>query len=184
MRVIAGRYGGRRLKARPPGGTRPTSDKLRETLFNILGARVIESSFLDGYAGVGAIGIEALSRGARRAVFVDRSPKACAAIAVNLDALEAADCGRVLRMDLARALDGRLDRRFDIAFLDPPYAREDLYLRDIERFGAGSFLDPGGVLVIEHGRAMEAPAGVAGLDRVRTHVQGDSALTFYEQGRR
>ncbi len=181
MRVIAGRYGGRRLKARPPGGTRPTSDKLRETLFNILGARVIESSFLDAYAGVGAIGIEALSRGARHAVFVDRSPRACAAIEANLDALEAADRGRVLRMDLARALDGRLDRRFDVAFLDPPYARGDLYRRDLELFGAGSLLAPGGVLVVEHAGAVEPPGGVAGMDRVRTRVQGDSALTFYEQ---
>ncbi len=182
MRIIAGRYKSRRLEAGPSGGTRPTSDRLRETLFNILGPRVIESVFLDAYAGVGAVGIEAISRGASSVCFVDRAPKACAAIRRNLESLEVeADC-RVLRMESAAALKLCLRERgsFDIVFLDPPYDREDLYQRDLERLGADSLLKKGAVVVTEHSCSVTMPAEVAGLVHLRMHPQGDSALTFYE----
>jgi 16S rRNA (guanine(966)-N(2))-methyltransferase RsmD len=183
MRIIAGRYRSRRLKVGPPPGTRPTGDKLRETLFNILADRIIESRFLDAYAGVGAIGIEAFSRGARVVAFVDHSRKACAAIRVNLAGLGVAQEYHVLQMDLARAMDGPQAGGFDVAFLDPPYARDDLHRRDLERFGEGSLLAEDGVLVIEHARSMILPDQAGCLDRVRTHLQGDSALTFYEGSR-
>lgn len=181
MRIIAGRYRSRRLKAGPPAGTRPTSDKLRETLFNILGPRVIESRFLDAYAGVGAVGIEAFSRGASTVSFVDASVKACSAIRTNLGALDIEDEFLVLQLDLARALKQGLKPPFDIAFLDPPYDGQHLYRRDLEQFGAGSVLAHAGVLAVEHARAMELPASEGCLRLVRTHSQGDSALTFYEQ---
>ena len=133
MRIIAGRYKSRRLKAPPPDETRPTGDKLRETLFNILGDRVIESVFLDAYTGVGAIGIEAISRGARPVHFVDSQAKACAAIRTNLEALNVEDECRVLEMKLGEAF--RLCIRegvaFDIVFLDPPYARERISIDPI-----------------------------------------------------
>ena len=184
MRIIAGRYRSRRLKVGPPPGTRPTSDRLRETLFNILGRRVIESRFLDAYAGVGAVGIEAFSRGASTVSFVDSSAKACAAIRRNLEAFDMEDEFPVLQMDLARALKQAVTAPFDIAFLDPPYDSGSLYRRDLELFGAGSVLDSEGILVIEHARSMELPAGQGCLRLLRTHLQGDSALTFYEQERR
>lgn len=181
MRIIAGRYRSRRLKVGPPTGTRPTSDKLRETLFNILGRRVIESRFLDAYAGVGAVGIEAFSRGASTVSFVDASVGACAAIRKNLEALDLKDEFPVLQMDLARALKQVVKTPFDIAFLDPPYDSGNLYRRDLELFGAGSVLDRDGIVVIEHARSMELPAGHGCLRLVRTYSQRDSALTFYEQ---
>jgi 16S rRNA (guanine966-N2)-methyltransferase len=180
MRIVAGKYRSRRLKVGPPEGTRPTSDRLRETLFNILGSGVIESKFLDAYAGVGAIGIEALSRGASRVEFVDSSPKACAAIEANLEALDIADGYRVFQSTLAEVMKRGLEVRFDIVFLDPPYDRHHLYRHDLERFGQGAFLEAEGLLVVEHARTMELPDSVGDLERTRTHPQGDSALTFYK----
>ena len=182
MRIIAGQYRSRRLKTGPSEGTRPTSDKLRETVFNILGGRVIESAFLDAYAGVGAIGIEAISRGARSVYFVDNASQACAAIRTNLESLSVeAEC-RVLRMEFGDAF--RLCLReglaFDIVFLDPPYEREELYRRDLERLGAASLLKQGAIVVVEHLRSVEMPANIPGLVHLRTHPQGHSALTFYE----
>ncbi len=182
MRIIAGRYKSRRLKAGPPDRTRPTSDKLRETVFNILGDRVIESVFLDAYAGVGAIGIEAISRGARSVCFVDRATKACAAIRSNLESLNIEKECRVLRMECGAAfsLCVREGVGFDIIFLDPPYDREGLYRRDLERLSTNALLNKGSIIVTEHLRSVEMPANIPGLVHLRTHKHGDSALTFYE----
>lgn len=181
VRVIGGRYRSRKLPAPPPARTRPTSDRLRETLFNILASSVIESRFLDAYAGVGAVGIEALSRGASGVVFVDSSPVACRSIRRNLEALGIAEDGQVqVRVghldELVREWDGP---GFDIVFVDPPYARDDLYRRDIELFGGGSVLAPGGTVIAEHRPKTVLPASAGGLRRVRVHPQGSSALTFY-----
>src|SRR3977135_688536 len=123
MRIISGRFKSRRLKSTPPSGIRPTSDKLKETLFNILGASVEGTTFLDGCAGMGGIGIEALSRGASHVVFIDQSSRACRVIRENLQSLDIKDGYRILEMDLARALDVcTLDGvHFDIGFVDPPY---------------------------------------------------------------
>src|SRR2546423_8997165 len=104
MRIISGKFKSRRLKGTPPAGIRPTSDKLRETLFNILGARVEGATFLDGCAGVGAIGIEAISRGAAFVYLVDQSRKACRMIRENLKALEIDQGVKVLEMDLIKSL--------------------------------------------------------------------------------
>jgi len=123
MRVVAGIYGGRRLTAPPGSATRPTSDRVREALFSILGASVDDARVLDLFAGSGALGIEALSRGAASAVFVDRAPKAIVAIQANLTALGIeAD---VRRMEARSALRTALARgeAYDLVFLDPPYRR-------------------------------------------------------------
>src|SRR5436309_9941954 len=119
MRIIAGKFKSRHLKGTPPSGIRPTSDKLRETLFNILGARVEGAVFLDGCAGVGAIGIEAISRGAELVYFVDQSRKACQMIRQNLTSLEIQEGFKIMEMDLMRALRA-IDTAINIAFVDPP----------------------------------------------------------------
>jgi 16S rRNA (guanine966-N2)-methyltransferase len=118
MRVIAGQYGGRRLQAPPGDATRPTSDRVREALFSVLAARVDGARVLDLFAGSGALGIEALSRGAGSAVFVERDAKAVAAIERNLAAVGVEET--VVRQDVERFL-ARADGAFDLVFCDPPY---------------------------------------------------------------
>jgi 16S rRNA (guanine966-N2)-methyltransferase len=121
VRVIAGRWGGRRLQAPPGRSTRPTSDRVREALFSVLGARVDGARVLDLYAGSGALGLEALSRGARDATFVDSAPAALRAVRANLEALGGA--AEVVRSDARRFLVGASAnaRQYDLIFLDPPY---------------------------------------------------------------
>ena len=181
MRIIAGRYRSRRLRGTPPEGIRPTSDRLRETLFNILSDRVIESVFLDAYAGVGGVGLEAISRGASMVYFVDRSAKACGMIRSNLDTLDVDAGYSVLNMDLDAAVRKcrETNVRFDIAFLDPPYHREDLYESDLESFASRTLLASDGLVVVEHSRKMDLPEAAVRIRKVRNLKQGDSALTFY-----
>jgi 16S rRNA (guanine(966)-N(2))-methyltransferase RsmD len=181
MRIISGRYRSRQLKAAPPAGIRPTSDKLRETLFDILGETVVDSTFLDGCAGMGGIGLEALSRGAAQVYFVERSRKACRIIRENLDTLQVKEGYKILELDLAKALDvfRRDGITFDIAFLDPPYERDDLYESGLERFAAGPLLAAGGLLIIEHSKRVKMPESAGGLRQIRSLIQGDSVLAFY-----
>jgi 16S rRNA (guanine966-N2)-methyltransferase len=178
MRIISGKFKSRRLKGTPPAGIRPTSDKLRETLFNILGSRVEGAAFLDGCAGVGAIGIEAISRGAALVYFVEQSRKACQMIRENLTSLEIGDGFKILEMDLIRSLNV-LEASFDIAFIDPPYERDDLYEAALERFGSTSRLAAGGILIMEHSKRNDLPESAGALRKIRSLVQGDAALAFY-----
>jgi 16S rRNA (guanine966-N2)-methyltransferase len=178
MRIIAGQFKSRRLKGTPPPGIRPTSDKLRETIFNVLGPRVEGATFLDGCAGMGAVGIEAISRGAAEVYFVDQSRKATRIIRENLEALEIKDGFKLLEMDLSKALD-TISKQFDVAFIDPPYDREDLYVATLERFETRDLLSPEGVLIMEHSKRATLPESVGRLHKVRSLVQGDAALAFY-----
>jgi 16S rRNA (guanine(966)-N(2))-methyltransferase RsmD len=178
MRIIAGKFGSRHLKGPPPAGIRPTSDKLRETLFNILGARVEGAVFLDGCAGVGAIGIEAISRGAELVYFVDHSRKACQMIRQNLASLEIKDGFKIIEMDILRAL-RNVETAFDVAFIDPPYDSDDIYAKALQWFGASSQLRPEGLLIFEHSRRKVLPEPSGALQKIRSLVQGDAALAFY-----
>lgn len=121
MRVIAGTAKGTRLAPVPPG-VRPVSDRAREGIFSSLGARVVDAAVLDLFAGTGALGIEALSRGAGSAVFVERTPGAAAAVRANLERTGLSERARVLRQDARRFLQRGVDHPFDLVFLDPPYA--------------------------------------------------------------
>ncbi len=174
MRIISGKYKSRRLKGTPPEGIRPTSDKLKETIFNILGPSVEGAVFLDACAGMGGIGIEALSRGASFVCFVEQSRKACRIIRENLGLLQIREGFDILEMDLARAL-RTLDRQFDIAFVDPPYERDNLY----EAVLRAPLLAPGGLLVLEHSKRKTLADSAGGLRKIRSLVQGDAALAFY-----
>lgn len=180
MRVIAGSLKGRRLKSPDWEGLRPTSDKLRETLFNILAPRMAGARVVDVYAGTGALGIEALSRGALDVTFVEQDRRAQALIAENL-----AHCGivagyAIVRSDALRALAalGRASA-FDIILLDPPYTEGDTTMAPILS-AAGECLAGGGVVVLERTRRQRVPDATGCLVRSRDVVSGDSALTFYE----
>jgi 16S rRNA (guanine(966)-N(2))-methyltransferase RsmD len=149
--VIAGRFGGRRLVAPPGVATRPTSDRVREALFSVLGASVEGARVLDLYAGSGALGIEALSRGAAAAVFVDRSPAAIMAIRANLDALGIeADVRRRRAREAVRAAAARQEA-YDLVFLDPPYRRAAELGRELSE-ALPAVLAPGARVVSESDR--------------------------------
>jgi 16S rRNA (guanine966-N2)-methyltransferase len=175
VRIIAGQFKGRRLKAPTWEGLRPTSDKLRETLFNILAPRIDGARVLDGYAGTGAVGIEAISRGAAHVSFVERNSRAAALIAQNLAACGVEQGYTIHCGDVVDAL-GRLppDAQFDLILLDPPYDAEDVANA---LAAAAPRLASGGVLVLERAtrRQLEAPEP---LTRVRDVTSGDSTLTF------
>ena len=178
MRVIAGAFKGRNLKSPPSMQVRPTSDRLRETLFNVIAGRVPDSRFLDLCAGSGAVGIEALSRGAAHATFVDRSRRSCQLIESNLELCRVPEeqrdiyCSEVLEF----LRQGDTDR-WDLVFLDPPYKTD--YLRILELLGSKAVLNEGGLLVVEHHHKTELPETTGNLARTRTLKQGDSSLSFY-----
>jgi 16S rRNA (guanine966-N2)-methyltransferase len=178
MRIVAGEFRGRQLKSPSWEGLRPTSDRLRETLFNILGTTVDAARVLDGYAGTGAIGIEALSRGAAHVTFVERDRRAVRLIEANLAALGVSiGPGPGGRHANIRTGFGDLGaERFDVIVLDPPYAPEAA--ADALR-AARPLLAPGGRLVIEHAVRHAPPDGEEGVRLQRTVKAGDSALSFY-----
>jgi 16S rRNA (guanine(966)-N(2))-methyltransferase RsmD len=182
MRVIGGTYRGRRLRTVSGLAVRPTSDRLRETLFNILAPRIAGSRFLDICAGSGAVGIEALSRGAIKVAFVERSRAACSVIDANLNALGTEGNTSTLNRDAASALK-RLEQesaRFDVIFFDPPYASE-VYDQVMTQLGSGVLLSDGAVVIVEH-LAKTPPAPEYGtLQIIRNVKQGESALAFYEK---
>lgn len=177
MRVIAGSARGTRLVAPEGLETRPTSDRVRESLFNILGPRVQGSHFLDLFAGSGANGIEALSRGAVRAVFVENNRAACACILQNLEKAKLGDQGALFRTPLPEAL-ARIPGTFDLVFADPPYHYAhyaDLLqaLQDYDR------LAPQAVVVVEHESRVVLPEVVGALARTREARYGHTTLAFY-----
>ena len=164
---------------------RPTSDRLRETLFNVLAPRIEGTRFLDLCAGSGAVGLEALSRGAAHVTFVDKSRKMCGLIEANLDLCGVPEDETEVVMAeavefLRRAVAREDENRWDIAFFDPPYAID--YLPVLAAFGSGSILEAqGGVLIVEHHHKNEMKDEVGAIRRWRILKQGDSCLSFYEQ---
>ena len=184
MRVIAGKFRGRNLKSPPSLGVRPTSDRLRETLFNVIAPRIEGARFLDLCAGSGAVGIEALSRQASHVTFVDRSRKMSALIKSNLELCgTAATQYRIFQTEAADFLSLSVKRNsepWNIAFFDPPYA--DDYLTVLERFGSqsGELLVEDGLVIVEHDKRKVLPEQIGALKRNRILKQGDSVLSFYQ----
>jgi 16S rRNA (guanine966-N2)-methyltransferase len=182
MRVIAGRLGGRRLKAPRGRATRPTSDRVREALFAMLGD-VREARVLDLFAGTGALGIEALSRGAERVVFVERDAAAVAALGENLAALQiGADAAEVRRADALAALRSARSAKetYDLLFIDPPYARarrpdSARWERELSALLA-PLLEPGARIVVESDR--RAPLELA-VEVERQRSYGDTSITIH-----
>ncbi len=182
MRVISGLYGGRTLKSPSDNKTRPTSDRLRETLFNVLAPHIDDDTrFLDLCAGTGAIGIEALSRGAAFVTFVDRSKKACAMIEENLDKLGVPESNTdILGLEVENFTGREHKEGWDIAFFDPPYDSD--YSIVLHEFGYRKpLLNDGGMLIVEHHAKKAIPDEVGGIRRWRILKQGDTWLSFFER---
>jgi 16S rRNA (guanine966-N2)-methyltransferase len=180
MRVISGKYRGRRLQGPAGNQLRPTGDRLKETLFNILRPHLPGAVLLDAFAGTGAIGIESLSCGAREVLFIESSQEHCRIIRHNLERCGVTEGFRILAQDVFKSLRqlGREGWRFDLAFLDPPYDwgpyGDLLHLL----FHAG-VTGPQSLVIFEHHRSAILPDAGDGFSRGRVVIQGDKRLTFY-----
>jgi 16S rRNA (guanine966-N2)-methyltransferase len=178
VRVIAGTLKGRKLETPDWEGLRPTSDKLRETLFNVLAPRIAGAHVMDGYAGTGAVGIEAISRGASHVTFVEQDARAAALIASNVQKCGISDGYAIIQSSVLQAI-RRLaspgNTAFDVILLDPPYASD---FHDALPH-VGDIVKPDGIVILEHATKTQTPAAAGRLIRVRELKSGDSALTFY-----
>lgn len=177
--MIAGKAKGRRLRVPKKKGVRPTSDYLREALFDILGPSIRGVRVLDLYAGSGAVGIEALSRGSDEVVFLEQDPACLRVLRANLQGTGLGP-GQVLTGDVLRILP-RLARQrgeFDIIFVDPPYGT-GLARRTLEVLASGDLLPPQGIIVIEHFAKELLPERIGSLSRTRERAHGQSVLSFY-----
>ena len=185
MRIISGRYRGLRLKTLKGGNLRPTSDQLRETLFDVLGPQVEGSTFLDAYAGTGAVGLEAFSRGAREVVFIEYHRPAAKLIRSNLAALEIRDGFHVMSCQALTGLDrlARESSRFDFVFVDPPYSEIREYHHVLRQIGRGQILFPASVVIAEHSRHCLLEKEYGNLHRSRLLRHSDAQLAFYQLGR-
>ncbi len=187
MRVIAGIYRSRILKSLKGLALRPTSDRLRETLFNVLVPNIAGCRFVDLFAGTGAIGIEALSRGAAEVVFIENHAPAATLIRRNLESLGITTGVTVLAVDALRGLAMLAAGKnsgapaFDCIFLDPPYAAAEDYSRVLEFLGSADLLAPGGIAIAEHRRNFDLREEAGALRRFRVLRQGDAALSFYRR---
>jgi 16S rRNA (guanine966-N2)-methyltransferase len=185
IRIIAGKYRSRQLKSLKGAALRPTRDRLRETLFNILGELVVGSCFIDAFAGTGAVGIEALSRGAREVIFIENHAAAAALIKKNLESLEIRAEARILSIDALRGLEMLAKESFnanqgqEILFFDPPYDNAADYDRVLSFAASSTLLKEGALVVAEHRSKFDLPETVKNLQRVRVLRQGDVSLSFY-----
>lgn len=184
-RVVTGRFRGAILQAPEGDKTRPTTDKVKEALFSIIQAYIPDSEFLDLFAGSGQIGIEALSRGAKRVTLVERSGQAAAVISKNISKirLEGSDEIRLHKKSVAQALEllGQAGEKFDIIFMDPPYkdvpVRLDEATKLISEF---DMLASDGMLIVEHDKDCVIPEELNGLKRVRSCSYGITVITFFK----
>src|SRR5256886_15704800 len=187
MRVIAGTYRSRILKSLKGLALRPTSDRLRETLFNVLAPNIAGARFVDLFAGTGAIGIEALSRGAAEVVFIENHAPAVTLIRRNLESLGISTGTTVLAVDALRGLAMLPTRKmeaapgFDYVFLDPPYAAAEDYSRVLEFLGSTELLGCGGVVIARQRRNFHLSQEAGALRRVWGLKQGDDALSLYRR---
>jgi len=181
MRVIAGQFRSRRLQSLPGTDLRPTSDRLRETLFDVVAASVAGSVWIDLFAGTGAVGIEALSRGARQVYFVESSRAAAALIRKNLGSLGIREGAQVIERAAEPAL-RLLDSQAvacDFLFLDPPYRMHDAYAGTLGLLSGSRLLSPSSLVIAEHDKRFDSGDRFGALQRVRTLRQGDAVLSFY-----
>lgn len=172
MRIIAGEFRSRRLTSIPGAATRPTPDRLRETLFDILQTRIEGATFLDAYAGTGAVGIEALSRGASHAWFLEKNRAALEVIRENIAALKLERRATVVTGPAALTI---ARHRADVVFLDPPYDLEREYAAVLKELAG----DPPPLVIVQHSTRFALPESQGALTRTRLVRQGDNALSFY-----
>lgn len=183
MRVVSGTCKGRPLKAVPGMGTRPTTDKVKESIFNIIGPYFDGGMVLDLFAGSGGLGIEALSRGMEKAIFVDRDFKALQTVKSNLDACKFTDLAEVYKIESERALKALIKRElsFSLILLDPPYKKQKL-VEILEVIHDAKLLVETGIIVCEHGSDVQLPDSVNNLAKWKQERYGDITISIYRWG--
>lgn len=183
MRIIAGSHRGLHLATLKGGALRPTSDQLRETLFNVLGPEVEGRAFLDAYAGTGAVGIEAISRGASEVVFIEHHRPAAELIRKNLETLKIEEGFYVMTTTVLKGLDRLAEEgsHFDFVFLDPPYEEIREYHHVLRQVARGELLLPTSLVIAEHSRHCNLEEQYGALCRTRLLRRGDSQLGFYRR---
>jgi len=181
LRVIAGQCKGRKLKVPVGPDIRPITDQIKEALFNTIGPYLEGQAFLDLFAGSGAVGIEALSRMAENAVFVEYNPQAVKIIKDNLDSCQLASRATVIRGDVFVVVDQfiRKQRKFDIVYIDPPFRQDSYYSKIMD--SAASLLGKDGIVIIRSPKSLEMPITIGGLNRYRCKSYGDSVLNYYRK---
>lgn len=180
MRVVSGKYKGKSLKAVPGNSTRPTTDKVKEAIFNIIGPYFDGGLCLDLFAGSGGLGIEALSRGTDKVIFVDRDGKAIQTIHENLRQCNIENEAEVYRNDANRALKAIVKREllFDYIFLDPPYAKQQLK-ELLEMIDKHRLLKANGIVLCEHSTDVKLPARIAGLVKMKEETYGIITISIF-----
>ncbi len=180
MRIVAGKYRGRRLATPTTQKIRPTADRVREALFSIIAARVPGARVLDLFAGTGALGLEALSRGAVQAVFVDRDAEAVHIIRANVRLLGVVDRVEVFHGEVSRVVKHLVERQslFDILFMDPPYGKGHI---ESTLPILGALAHPRGLLIAEHPVKELPPAASGDWRHIDTRTYGDTAISFYSR---
>lgn len=183
MRVVSGICKGRPLKAVPGTSTRPTTDKVKEAIFNMIGPYFDGGMALDLFAGSGALGLEALSRGLDRAIFVDRDMRAIQTIRANIQACELEDKAEVFRNEADRALKALIKRAvtFDYIFLDPPYKKHEL-TNIMKKMDEHMLLQPEGFIICEHSQEVKLPDSVGRLQQQKHERYGITAVTIFSLG--
>ncbi len=181
LRVIGGEAKGRKLSVLKGKTIRPTADRVKEALFNILREKIAGAEVLDLFAGVGSLGIESLSRGAKRAVFVDKRAACAGIIRKNLARLDFHNRAEVYQEEVGPAMRrlAQREREFDLVFIDPPYG-SDLAEKTLENLTASHLVEEEGIVIVEHYRKRIMPKEVGRLKLVRDERYGDTSLSFYK----
>lgn len=177
VRLISGKYGGRNIDAPDTSRTHPMSERIRNALFNSIGSLTEDAEVLDAFAGSGAVGLEALSRGASRAVFLERDRIAQKVIAANIKLLGCEDRAQLASSPVASWSEANQDKQFDLIFVDPPY--HDTQLSTVARLF--SHLKPGGTMILSHPGRGEALSGTKGIVVVDNRSYGNACLTFFRR---
>lgn len=180
MRVISGKVRGLKLNAPKNDDVRPTTDRVKESLFNIINGYIIDSQILDLFAGTGSLGIECLSRGASRCVFVDASKSSIDIVKSNIKKARVDSESEVMNIDCKSAIDKLKTRneKFDVIFMDPPYY-ENLFVNSLEKISESKLLKEDGIIVVEHDTKEKLPDCAGELIKQKSKKYGNTTLTFY-----
>lgn len=183
MRVVSGRARGLKLEAPKDDRVRPTTDRVKESMFNIINEYIMDSNVLDLFAGTGSLGIECLSRGAKKCVFSDKSRDSIKIVQKNVEKARFQSESQIIVSDYKDtiALMGRKNEKFDVIFMDPPYY-EGLFVDCIERIEKENILDEDGIIVVEHDKADTLPEKIGNIEMIKEKKYGITLLSFYKWG--